>query len=393
VVRAFTDGGKIANGHDAHANAHDQRRQISIADALRIVRRGDGEPIAIAMAWAALAKRIFPAHEQVGPADPNDPNSPSLLKIPYIQGWQKKATTDLTQIERWWKKHPNALIATPSDEDWLLDCDNPAKHRDAQGNPCGRDGIGNAERLFGPLDELSSYRFLSPSDGINVVFKRQPGEHPIQDASLIAPGIDTRGLVQDDATKAAGLFILPGSVRSDGKRWHWCDDVPDDFDPRQASHAPEAVIREASLTKHMRDLMDADPGLKATISEAQPTDIRRIINDYVAAHRPKPSGPLPELKDADAKRHRAIAMVGIAGDAATLEVLPAGGSNGKSRRSGRDNNAYARACRWAPYIGAGIITEAELVEPLMHAQRQRLYQEGRRTGGASNHKECDQRLP
>jgi hypothetical protein len=26
----------------------------------------------------------------------------------------------------------------------------------------------------------------------------------------------------------SGFFVLPGSVRSDGKRWRWCDDVPED---------------------------------------------------------------------------------------------------------------------------------------------------------------------
>lgn len=267
-LKASHDGnGKAADGRDAHANGNDHCRQIAISDALRIVRRGDCTPIDNAMAWAALGKRIFPAHEQVG----------RTLKVPYIKGWQQKATTDLAQIKRWWKRWPNALIATPSDEDWLLDCDNRAKHRDAQGNPCGKDGIGNAERLFGPLDELSPFRFFSPSDGVNVVFKRRQDEHPIQDASLIAPGIDTRGLRQDDDT-AAGLFILPGSVRSDGKRWRWCDDVPEDFDPRQASYAPEAVIREASLTKiHARP-----DGWR---SGAQGDNFRRPAHGNSADHR------------------------------------------------------------------------------------------------------------
>lgn len=169
AVSASRNGnGWVANGHDAHASGFDRRRQYSIADALRIVRRGDSAPIDNAMAWAVLG---FPVH----PADPD----PAKKKKPLVTDFQRRATTDLTQIERWWKRWPNALIATPSDDHWLLDCDNPNKHRDAQGNPRGADGIGSAERLFGPLDELSSFRFVSPSGGINIAFKRRPGEHPI----------------------------------------------------------------------------------------------------------------------------------------------------------------------------------------------------------------------
>lgn len=152
------------------------------------------------------------------------------------------------------------------------------------------------------------------------------------DASLIAPGVDTRGLVQDDATRAAGQFILPGSVRTDGKQWRWCDDVPDDFDPRQASYAPEAVIREASLTKYMRDLMASDPVLKAKISESPPADIQRIIEDFEAARRAEtsgrtsalahpspPLGPSSELPRRDDNPNRGV-FVGVEDSALEAEA-------------------------------------------------------------------------
>jgi putative DNA primase/helicase len=326
------------------ANSHDADRNLRAEQcALATVRRGSGPPLDLALAWARLGFRVHPAHPD-----------PAAAKKPLIEGYQKKATTDPRQIRRWWTKWPKALIATPSDDYWLLDCDNPNK------NVVPKDGIGNAERLFGSLEELSSARFYSPSDGINVMFRRRPDEHPISTASLIAPGIDTRGLLIKGDT-ASGQFILPGSRRSDGKGWRWCE-VSEDFDPRHASFAPDAVIRAASLSKHARDLMAASPELAAALADAPLVDIPRLLAEHEATHRrQKSTVPAPGATSAEGKRRRAYALAGIAGDAATLSAM--------APDSGRDAMAHARACRWAKYVGAGLISEAELVEPLLQACR------------------------
>jgi P4 family phage/plasmid primase-like protien len=321
-------------------NGHNTDHELTEAAALKIVRTGEGTPMEIALAYGRLGLRVHPAIP-----------SAKLLKVPYIAGWQQKATADPAQIRVWWKKYPQALIATPSDDYWLLDCDNPKKNAQA------KDGIGNAERLFGPLEDLSQIRFFSPSDGINVLFRRRPDDHPITASSLIAPGIDTRGLRQDDDLPG-GQFILPGSKRTDGKSWRWCD-ADEDLDPRQASFAPEAVVREASLTKHARDLMAASPELAAAIADAPPADIPRLLSEREAIHHPKPGEPQPEPTGTETKRRRAIALAGIAGDAGKLAAMPAD--------SKRDDAVYARACRWAGHIGAGVINRDELVDPLLQA--------------------------
>jgi hypothetical protein len=332
---------KVVNGHDTDAGYG-----MTEVEAFRLVITGDGKPIDIAVAYGCLGVPVYPV-------------SPDRRKKPYFEKFFDRATTNPRKIREMWTAHPDGMIATPSKAFLLVDCDNPKK-LDGEGKPTGKDGIGNAMRRWGSLDELTGARFYSGSDGINMLFRVRPGEHPICSASAIAEGIDIKGRLIDDANRPGGQIVLPGSRRLDGPnlRYRWCEDVvAAGVNPlEQAAFAPEALIRDAMLTTHERHVLEGAPQLAAVIAEAAPGDIRRLIEEHEAAEAAKQPKPDPvQLSTAEQQYYREWALKHIADDVAALTAMSPGG---------RDATVYGRACRWAWTVGGGFLSRAELVDLL-----------------------------
>src|SRR3954447_9601000 len=66
-----------------------------------ILETGHRTPLQIALDYAAEGTPVFPCNNEKAPLTKN--------------GFQD-ATVDADQIERWWRKHPNALIGVPTGE-------------------------------------------------------------------------------------------------------------------------------------------------------------------------------------------------------------------------------------------------------------------------------------
>lgn len=124
-------------------------------------------------------------------------------KKPCVSGGFREATTDRTQVSRWWAMWPDANIGFWPQNIVVLDVDthDPAKD--------GRETLRNLEREFGELPE--TWQVLTPSGGVHFYFRCD--DPRITAGTEIAPGIDYRG--------AAGYVLLPPSVHPNGGVYEW----------------------------------------------------------------------------------------------------------------------------------------------------------------------------
>ncbi len=139
-----------------------------------------------ALASAELGYRVFPCAAETNPA----PLTP--------QGF-KNATTDANQIERWWRRYPNACIGIATEGLLVIDVDAPP-------NPWLSDRPELAAEL------LSAPTSVTPGGGRHHFFRRPAGKTWKCTVGRLAPHVDTR--------TDGGYVVIPPSVRSDGSyRW------------------------------------------------------------------------------------------------------------------------------------------------------------------------------
>ena len=155
----------------------------------------------IALAFAQAGTRVFPCDER---------------KRPLTSRGHHAATTDYKTIRQWWTRWPYALVgipAGPSSGVWVLDVDGES----------GRRSLNDLMARLGAetIADLTPCVSRTPSGGLHLIFRLQPGERPRNRARDIGAGLDTRG-VKSDGT-SAGYFIAPGSMRSDGRRYELLD--------------------------------------------------------------------------------------------------------------------------------------------------------------------------
>jgi hypothetical protein len=135
-------------------------------------------------------------------------------KIPHTAGKHSNgkrwgATRDPRQIERNFRRWPNAAIGIPTGIDngiWVLEADTAKGH--------GVDGIGNLKKLIdanGPLPETRMAR--SPSGSIHYLFTHPNKGLVRNSASALAPGVDVRG--------EGGMFIGTPSVKPGVGEYTW----------------------------------------------------------------------------------------------------------------------------------------------------------------------------
>lgn len=139
-------------------------------------------------------------------------------KLPAIEGWPDRATTDADQVTAWWRRWPTANVAHCPGRGGLLVID---LDRDDD-----KDGIASwrtLQRRHGPVPETAAV--LSPREGggIHLLF-RAPAFYVKSTGSVLGPGIDVRG--------TRGQAVLPPSVRPEGS-YRWANpDVPIAAPPR-----------------------------------------------------------------------------------------------------------------------------------------------------------------
>ena len=139
-------------------------------------------------------------------------------KVPILDRWPERATTDPATIRRWWSKWPtaNVAIATGGEGRLLvLDIDDPA--------------AGEKVRL--PPTTV----VRTPRGGWHFWFTVPAGHAmPGNSAGKLAPGIDTRG--------QGGYVLAPPSV-VDGRRYRWSKQSGD-----QIAEAPDWLLAELQAT-------------------------------------------------------------------------------------------------------------------------------------------------
>jgi len=111
-------------------------------------------------------------------------------KKPMVANGFGAATTDIIQIQRWWKETPNANIGISTGRRsgfFVLDVDIDPEN--------GINGLASLEKLenqFGPLP--STWRQRSPRGGLHIFFQHPPSGIEIRNsASKIGMGLDIRG--------------------------------------------------------------------------------------------------------------------------------------------------------------------------------------------------------
>ena len=155
-----------------------------------------------------------------------------LDKRPAITGWRDAATTDLTQLMRWWREFPDAVpgIELGRSGLFVIDLDRHAG---------GPDGVSAFAVMRGsnPLPHCPTTR--TPANGFHLYFQ-QPDGGPLGNGRRSLPaGIDVRG--------AGGWTVAPGASY---QQWRW-----QIYRNGSPAHAPDwiiAAIRSQRITESIK---------------------------------------------------------------------------------------------------------------------------------------------
>jgi hypothetical protein len=181
----------------------------------------DDDKLDRALALAALGFRVFPLVEGG--------------KVPAIDGWQAKASSDPERIRRWWvgpvmgwEQDYNIGIATGHGLA-VLDVDDKGDRR-------GSEALAALEREHGPLPATLVSR--TPSGGRHI-YLRVEGD-VANSVSKLGDGLDVRG--------AGGLIVAPGSTTEKGAyEWaHGGDAEPAPMPAWLRARLSAAPVREAA---------------------------------------------------------------------------------------------------------------------------------------------------
>lgn len=257
--------------------------------------------IEAALAYARAGFRIFPVGQN---------------KVPLVKAWTKVSTSDEDQIRAWWAKWPNAIIGLPTGEAnglWVLDLDvDPAKQLD------GNAAFAALEAAHAAVD--IDVVAITPRGGSHLFFRWDASKPVRNTASVITPGIDTRG--------EGGFVVLAPSVREDGRAYSWVN----------------GSLGEADLT-------DAPDWLLALIDKPAPPEPPTDIEGA-------PYSPQPAADDPLFARRRAYALAALEREAEAVATAQEGGRNMRL-------NEAAHAV--ANFVGSGHLAEAEVYETLTAA--------------------------
>lgn len=303
--------------------------------------------LAVALASARSGIPVFPCDARKRPLTPRGHHD---------------ATTDLDTIRRWWTRWPDALVGIPTGPAsgvWVLDVDGEA----------GRRSLNEVMARLGvqAIADLTPCVSRTPSGGLHLIFRLQPGDRPRNRARDIGAGLDTRGVKADGTS--AGYFIAPGSKLPDGRRYELVDahtlepiEAPtQSFE--NAMPAPRKLVGLATFNATERAVIAASPEIRQAIRDSDPAEWSAIVEQHQAAQRealaaaraPRRRAPgTPELE----RQHRYVASI------LDRELR---GLAGMRRGSGRNDAAFRLVCRVGRWVHAGIITRDQLIGDVLDA--------------------------
>ena len=161
--------------------------------------------LAVALVYSRAGIPVFPCAAS-GPR----------RKQPLTPRGHHDATTDLDTIGGWWTRWPDALVGIPTGPDsgvWIFDIDGPA----------GRCSLNELMARLGveTIADLTPCVSRTPSGGLHLIFRLQPGERPRNRARDIGAGFSherAAGLRKPRRECAGGQWWL--LRKSDGYRHH-----------------------------------------------------------------------------------------------------------------------------------------------------------------------------
>jgi hypothetical protein len=177
----------------------------------------------------------------------------------------KGASADVQQVEEWWRKWPNAMVAVPTGPRsgmWAFDSDvDFAK---------GTDGAKTLKWLLAQYGELpKTLTNNTPRGGKHFIFAWTAGLSIRNSAGKVGPGLDVRG--------DGGYICLPPSRRADGVRYEWDPDGTD-----KPVLAPDWLVELIySAQKRRRDQAWADTALDqecSAVANAKPGTRNSALN-------------------------------------------------------------------------------------------------------------------
>jgi hypothetical protein len=182
---------------------------IAIEDMYRVSAASDVPPAAplpvscldAALQWAKRGYAVFPS----------PPNTKKSYKSGKVHGGARwGATKDLAEIERDWRRWPDANLGLPTDADngiFIIEADTLEGHPNL-GEQDGFATLAAFELELGPLPETLMSE--SPSGSRHRFYKQPPGD-PIHSKDGWRHGVDVKG--------EGGMAIIPPSCKGDKVYW------------------------------------------------------------------------------------------------------------------------------------------------------------------------------
>jgi hypothetical protein len=228
--------------------------------------RGPGaEPVAKLEAALDAAHRgfpVFPLKQYIAPGteatEQQRKDAIDRAKEPCIRKWPQLATTDESQIRRWWAQWPQANIGGAMAGFLAVDVD--PRH--------GGDTAFEALNMVEGFTETALSQTWS--DGAHHVYRLPPDTSLGNSVGKVAPGIDIRS--------GGGFIVLPGST-IEGRAYRWANDLKPAIAPQWLmGHCKAARLKGANAGKR---LMEEDE----TAIRLAATWLMRCAPDAVEGHR------------------------------------------------------------------------------------------------------------
>lgn len=186
-------------------------------------------------------------------------------KRPLFKGWQQRATTDRSQIERWWNgREYNVGIACGPSGLVVIDLDAPKEI----GQYHGRDVLWDLMQRD-RVAWTQTYTVMTPGDGVHLYY-RAPADLPVgNSAGQVGQNIDIR---------ASGGYVVAAGSAIDGDPYIVNTDLP-------VADLPEdlfVLLMKVTMKTHRR--VPASPVVvKGDPGEFQERRIREAVDEILSA--------------------------------------------------------------------------------------------------------------
>lgn len=194
-----------------------------------------------------------------------------------IQQWPRAATTDLAQIESWWRRWPSAMIGVvcgPSSGIAIVDADAKADHA----GTTGLQHLEKVETANGNLGQLpTSY---TPGGGIHLIF--DAASLPFEKSEdRVAAKVDVRSSRPDGS--GVGYAVLPPSANKGGVRYVWHNTSLDQL--TAPPPAPVWLAHLAAFSDKDRAAIRRDAQLTMLLEQAPREEWQSLFAGYLRSQR------------------------------------------------------------------------------------------------------------